>query len=78
MGKKNDGSFFQQNKKLMREIFDEWNSKYRQEMRDDVYGKICHFAETDILYYKRKDGKVKLDGVSLSSVTTNKIGRAHV
>ena len=62
MGKKNDGSFFQQNKKLMREIFDEWNSKYRQEMRDDVYGKICHFAETDILYYKRKDGKVKLDG----------------
>lgn len=62
MGKKNDGSFFQQNKKLMREIFDEWNSKYRQEMRDDVYGKFCHFAETDILYYKRKDGKVKLDG----------------
>lgn len=62
MGKKNDGSFLQQNKKLMKKIFDEWNSKYRQEMRDDVYGKICHFAETDILYYKRKDGKVKLDG----------------
>ena len=33
MGKKNDGSFLQQNKKLMKKIFDEWNSKYRQEMR---------------------------------------------
>lgn len=62
MGKKNNGSIGQQNKQLMKEICSEWNSKYRQEMRDDVYGKICHLAENDILYYRRKDGKAKLDG----------------
>lgn len=62
MGKKNNGSIGQQNKQLMKEICSEWNSKYRQEMRDDVYGRICHLAENDILYYRRKDGKTKLDG----------------